>query len=124
KSATSGLPSAAATCIGPVSFVIIKSQRRIHSIISGNDVSPHKFKMRFGSAAEIFSPSDLSSALPRIAKRASGNFCASNLTSAEKFSTGQRLLFQRAPGCKTINCELQIADCGFNFDLKIDSTFV
>jgi hypothetical protein len=77
KSAMSGLPSAAAACIGPVSFVTIKSQSRSHSTISGREVSPHKFRHRSGAAREMISPSGRSPASPRMAKRAGGNFSRS-----------------------------------------------
>ena len=40
KSAIKGRPSAAATCIGPVSFLMASRPRRTHSIISHNDTGP------------------------------------------------------------------------------------
>ena len=98
KIATSGLPSAAAACIGPVSLVTINSHSRSHSTISGSEVSPHKFRQRAGAAREIISPSGWSSAPPRMAKRRSGTSIARRRTSSAKYSAGQRLFDQRAPG--------------------------
>src|ERR1700722_19679194 len=88
--------------MGPGGLVIMRSPRRIHSIISGREVVPHKSRQRAGSALEMISPSNLSSLLPRMAKRVLGNRLASRETSSENLSTGQRLLSQRAPGWRVI----------------------
>ena len=104
-------PSAAATCIGPVSLVIIKSPKRIHSIISGREVAPHRFRQRSGAAR------------PRL-RRAGGSAAADDGkmhgrklfdekgNESGKCCAGQRL-FSSAPGWSSrINCGLRIADCG------------
>ena len=61
------LPSAAATCIGPVSLVTINSLERIHSTISGRESWPVRSR-HCRSAWAIRSPRGRSSGPPRTAK--------------------------------------------------------
>jgi len=101
--ATTGFPSAAATCIGPVSFEIINSPRRIHSIISGSETFPVKSRQRFGVRLRnggacclvLLAAHDGESELGPRRGELANHF--------RKIFTGHRLFNQRAPGWMTIH---------------------